>query len=137
MSHFYNTRPGRAWTIARMTQANKHAGGCHCGKVRYEVELDLSQPLISCNCSICGKTGTVLAFVPTGQFTLHAGADDLTDYQFNTRKIHHVFCRHCGIRSFARGTGPDGAEMVAINVRCLDGVDLNELTIHPYNGKDA
>lgn len=118
-----------------MTQANKHSGGCHCGKVRYDVELDLSQPVVSCNCSICGKTGSLLAFVPTGQFDLRAGEGEITDYQFNTRTVHHLFCRHCGVRSFGRGTGPDGTEMVAINVRCLDDVDLGKLDVQHYDGK--
>jgi hypothetical protein len=66
---------------------------------------------------------------------LRSGADSLTDYQFNKKIIHHLFCRTCGIGSFARGTGPDGAEMIAINVRCLDGVDLDSLTVTPFDGK--
>lgn len=114
-----------------------HSGGCHCGKVRYQVELDLSQPVITCNCSICSKTGTMLAFVPAERFSLESGEDQLTDYQFNKKVIHHLFCKTCGIRSFGRGVGPDGSEMAAVNVRCLDGVDLETLQTHPYDGKSV
>lgn len=119
-----------------MTHAPQtHTGGCHCGKVRYEVKVDLTSPLIACNCSICGKTGTVLAFTPAEGFTLHSGEDVLTDYQFGKKSIHHLFCSVCGIRSFARGSTPDGKEMCAINVRCLDGVELDSLKVTPFDGR--
>jgi hypothetical protein len=117
-----------------MTEMAKYRGGCHCGRVRYEVETTL-EPVISCNCSICQKRGALLTFVPTAQFTLVSGEDDLTDYQFNKKIVHHLFCSRCGIGSFARGRGPDGSEMVAVNVRCLDGVDLDALTPMKFDGK--
>lgn len=119
-----------------MAEAKAWTGGCHCGRVRYEVKADLAQ-VISCNCSICQKTGTWLTFVPAVDFKLLSGEGDLTDYQFNKKIIHHLFCKVCGIRSFACGVGPGGQEMVAINVRCLDDVDLSGITPMPYDGKYA
>ncbi|HTN88809.1 GFA family protein [Sorangium sp. So ce388] len=118
-----------------MTELKSYTGGCHCGKVRYEVKVDLSAPVGVCNCSRCSKLGAVLAFAPVDQFTLKEGGDFLTDYQFNKKVIHHVFCSVCGIESFARGTGPDGKEMCAINVRCLDDVDLDALKTMKFDGK--
>ncbi len=117
-----------------MENAKTHHGGCHCGRVRYEVAADLTST-ISCNCSICQKTGTILAFVPEAQFKLVSGEDDLVDYQFNKKVIHHFFCRVCGVRSFARGTAPDGRKMAAVNVRCLDDVDVAALNPKPFDGK--
>jgi|SRR5581483_3384889 len=114
--------------------AKTYAGGCHCGKVRYQVTLDLSHPVISCNCSMCGRAGTLLTFVPAGQFKLLSGEDSLTDYVFNHHVIHHLFCKVCGIKSFARGSGKDGPT-VAINARCLDDVDLGKLNVKPFDGK--
>jgi hypothetical protein len=111
-----------------------HQGGCHCGAVRYTVELDLEQPVVSCNCSICGRSGTLLSFVPADSFKLEKGEENLTDYQFNKKVIHHLFCKTCGVRSFARGAGPKGPT-VAVNTRCLDGVELNELKLHHFDGK--
>ena len=118
-----------------MSELKSHSGGCHCGKVRYEVRMDLGAPVISCNCSMCGRSGTLLAFVPAAQFKLLSGEDVLTDYQFNKHVIHHLFCRVCGIKSFARGKKPDGTEMVAINARCLDDVDLDALTVTKVDGR--
>lgn len=109
------------------------AGGCHCGKVRFKAKADLSR-VVSCNCSICSKTGSLLTFAPASWFELTAGADNLADYQFGKKVVHHLFCKTCGVRSFGRGMGPDGTEMVAINVRCLDGVDPSSLTIVPFDG---
>ena len=111
-----------------------YQGGCHCGKVRFEVEADLGR-VMACNCSICAKHGLLLTFVGSDKFKLVSGERELTDYQFNKKEIHHLFCRSCGVESFARGTAPDGREMVAINVRCLDGIDLGALTTAPFDGK--
>jgi len=118
-----------------MSEAKTYTGSCHCGKVRYEVELDLSAPVLSCNCSICGRSGSLLAFVPEDQFKLLSGADALTDYLFNKHAIHHVFCKVCGIKSFARGQKPDGSQMVAVNTRCLEGVDVASLEVQHVDGK--
>ena len=111
-----------------------HGGGCHCGAVRYHVTIDLAKPVMQCNCSICSKTATLLAFLTPDHFTLEQGDANLTDYQFNKHVIHHQFCKTCGIRSFAHGLGPSGP-MVAINVRCLDDLDPATLTITQFDGK--
>jgi hypothetical protein len=118
-----------------MSEAKTYTGGCHCGRVRYEVTLDLAEPAITCNCSMCGRSGTMLRFVPFSAFKLLSGADELTDYRFNTQVINHQFCRVCGIKSFASGKGPDGADTRAINVRCLDGVDLATIETRQFDGK--
>src|SRR2546423_12445732 len=117
-----------------MGDPKTYSGGCHCGKVRYEVKLDLGAPVISCNCSMCGRVGSLLSFVPAGQFKLLSGEEVLTDYLFNKHIIHHVFCSVCGIKSFARGA-KDGNAMVAVNVRCLDDVALDKLQIKQVDGR--
>jgi hypothetical protein len=120
-----------------MTENAKQTGSCHCGKVRYEVAIDLSKPVMSCNCSMCGRSGALLSFVPAPQFTLLSGEDVLRDYQFNKHIVHHLFCSNCGLKPFARGQLPDGTPMVAINVRCLEGVDLDALTINKCDGRSS
>ena len=111
-----------------------HSGGCQCGAVRYEVSAEIGE-VMACNCSRCQKLGWLLTFVPAGQFQLKSGAGAVTDFQFNKHNIHHLFCKTCGIESFARGTGPNGAEMVAINVRCLDGVDPDSFPVKKVDGR--
>ncbi|WP_119461049.1 GFA family protein [Rhodospirillaceae bacterium SYSU D60014] len=118
-----------------MPDSKTYRGGCHCGAVRYEATTDLKQ-VISCNCSICRKRGLLLTFVGAEQFALLSGQENLVDYQFGRKTIHHLFCSACGVESFARGTAPNGAEMAAINVRCLDDVDIAALTPIPFDGKD-
>lgn len=118
-----------------MTEAKNHTGGCHCGQVRYEVSVDLSKPMTACNCSMCGRSGTLLTFVPASQFTLKSGEDSLTDYLFGKQHIHHLFCKVCGIKPFARGAAPDGSPVVAINARCLDDVDPGALPVRHFDGK--
>ena len=117
-----------------MTEQRTYEGGCHCGAVRYRVTLTLDQ-LIACNCSICSKTGSLLAFAPASRFELLAGTDALTDYQFGRKRIHHLFCARCGIRSFTRGTKPDGQPVVAVNVRCLEGVALDGIPVRHFDGR--
>src|SRR5512139_3268334 len=111
-----------------------HHGGCHCGAVRYHVDVDVEAGGITCNCSICSRSGTILSFVPAAKFTLDQGADQLSTYQFNKRHVDHLFCKTCGIKSFARGKGPQG-EMVAVNLRCLDDIDLTKVPTKHFDGK--
>jgi hypothetical protein len=118
-----------------MPDLQRHQGGCHCGKVRYEVETDLGK-VVTCNCSICTKHGLLLTFVPRERFRLLSGAGDLREYLFNTNRIRHQFCTGCGVEPFAYGTVPGtDQEMVAVNVRCLDDVDPAGLTPTPFDGK--
>ncbi|MFL6690145.1 MAG: GFA family protein [Alphaproteobacteria bacterium] len=111
-----------------------YSGGCQCGAVRYEVSAEIGE-VMACNCSRCQKLGWLLAFVPANDFHLTAGEDAVSDFQFNKHNIHHLFCKTCGIESFARGKGPGGAEMVAINVRCLDGVDPDTFKVKKIDGR--
>ena len=116
-----------------MSEARTYSGGCHCGRVRYEATTDLGR-VIECNCSICTKRGLLFTFVRPQQFVLSSGGD-LTDYQFNKKVIHHLFCPDCGVESFATGRAPDGTEMIAVNVRCLEEVDLSEIKRTPHDGR--
>lgn len=118
-----------------MPATQTHTGSCHCGAVRYEVDLpEGGAPVLSCNCSICRRKGTLLSFVPAEAFRLLAGKDAVQDYQFHTKNIHHLFCRTCGVTGFATGTAPNGTRMVAVNMRCLDDVDPDALDIMKYDG---
>jgi hypothetical protein len=117
-----------------MAHLTTYQGSCHCGSVRFEVQTDLAR-VISCNCSMCSRAGYLLTFVPASQFKLQAGKDAQIDYQFNTKNIHHLFCRTCGTRSFGHGRGPDGSVMYSINVRSLEGVDLDTLKVTKIDGK--
>jgi len=113
----------------------KRAGGCHCKTVRYEVTIDLTKPVIECNCSHCSVKGLLLSAVTEDSFTLTSGEENLTEYRFNTEKIAHLFCKTCGVESFAKGTGKDGSPMRMVNVRTIDDIDLSTLTRMPFDGK--
>jgi hypothetical protein len=117
-----------------MSEAKTYAGGCHCGRVRFQAKADLSQ-VMSCNCSICTQRGLLLSFIPPTQFELQSGGHTLLDYQFHKHLIHHLFCPNCGVQAFARGKGPDGSEMVALNVRSLDGIDVAALKTKAFDGR--
>lgn len=117
-----------------MPEAKAYTGGCHCGQIRYDVTSDLAQ-VTSCNCSICSKLGALWIFVSPQEFALKSGQDGLADYQFHKNVIHHRFCPVCGVESFAQGQMPDGTPMFAVNVRCLDDVDVWTLTVTPIDGK--
>lgn len=116
-----------------MTETKK--GGCHCGKVRYEAQLDLTQPVLECNCSICQGNGLLLAFVPETGMHIESGEDALTEYRFNKEKIAHLFCSTCGIECFGRAKNESGVTTYAVNVRTIDDIDLSTLTRKPFDGK--
>jgi hypothetical protein len=113
-----------------------YAGSCHCGAVTYDVHMEELTGAMRCNCSRCHRLGWLLAFVPASAFHLKSGEESLIEYRFNTKRIAHLFCKTCGIESFARGKGPDDSDTVALNVLCLEGVDPKTLVITEVNGKD-
>lgn len=111
-----------------------YEGSCQCGAVSYEVDVDLDST-ITCNCSRCQRMGFVLAFAPLSNFQLRSGADNLSEYLFNTKAIQHLFCKTCGVESFAYGKGPDGTSTVAVNANCLSGVEPRELKSQHVDGR--
>lgn len=113
-----------------------YTGGCHCKKVRYEVDIEELTEAMSCNCSICSKRGWLLTFVPASSFRLVSGEGEVTKYHFNKNLIDHIFCKTCGTASYGSGSDESGNVMIAINVRCLDDVDLKTLTINEFDGKN-
>jgi len=104
-----------------------YKGSCHCGKVRFEADLDLSAGTVKCNCSICAKQRSWLAAVSPADVRLLSGESDLADYQFGARRIHHRFCRTCGVRPFGQASMDGGGAFYAINLGALDDVDPVEL----------
>ncbi|MEJ1961844.1 MAG: GFA family protein [Gammaproteobacteria bacterium] len=109
-----------------------YTGSCYCGAVRYEAALDLSAGTLRCNCPICTRARGWLVTVAPGNFRLLAGESALTECRFELGTIHHLFCKHCGVRSFARGDGsPAGGPLYAINVNCLEDVDAAEIAAAP------
>ena len=112
----------------------KYTGSCHCGKVAYEVEGEI-QGVISCNCSMCQRKGSLLWFVPREQLRLKTPESEFGTYLFNKHVIQHHFCKTCGIHPFAEGTDRSGRKMAAINVRCLEGVDLGKIAVTPFDGR--
>ena len=111
-----------------------HRGGCHCGRVRFEVDAPAAIDALECNCSLCGMTGFLHLIVPRERFRLLAGAEDLTTYTFNTGVAKHLFCRVCGIKSYyIPRSNPDGVD---VNVRCLDRATIAVLRVEPFDGRN-
>lgn len=111
----------------------KHSGGCHCGRVRFEILGPPALKVSQCNCSICSKSGFLGMIVPKPKFTLLKGEDCLRTYQFNTGVARHTFCRYCGIKSFyIPRSHPDAYN---VNARCLDPETVEHIEIIPFDGQ--
>jgi hypothetical protein len=108
-----------------------YSGSCHCGVVRFEAEIDLTQPTYRCNCSICARNRFWPAIVMPEHFRLLAGEAELTKYLFNTRRNEHYFCKQCGVRSFGIGNTPEGQRIYGVNIGCLEGATPEELAAAP------
>ena len=108
-------------------------GSCHCGDVAFDVEGDIKNAMV-CNCSICSRKGSMLWFVPWNQFHLQTPDDATSTYTFNRHLIEHRFCKNCGIHSFAEGVDPKGNKMAAINLRSIEGLDLESIPVTHFDG---
>ena len=111
-----------------------YRGGCHCGRIAFEVEGEIDQ-VLDCNCSMCAKRGGLLWFVPREALALKTPESDYGTYRFNTHRLAHHFCRECGVSPFSEGSGPDGRAMASVNVRCLEGVELGALKVVQFDGR--
>lgn len=111
----------------------KHTGGCHCGRVRFEVEAEAEIAAVECNCSVCSKSGFLHLIVSRSRFTLLQGAESLSTYTFNTGVAKHLFCKVCGIKSFyiPRSHPQD----YSVNVRCLEPGTVRKITVAPFDGQ--
>jgi hypothetical protein len=111
-----------------------HSGGCHCGRVRFEVTAPAAISVAECNCSICAKSAYLHLIVPKSRFRLVQGEEFLTTYTFNTGVAQHLFCKVCGIKSFyVPRSDPDG---VSVNARCLDPGTVTRMAVQPFDGRN-
>ena len=111
-----------------------HRGGCHCGAVAFEVDAPARVTVSECNCSMCRMTGFLHLIVPRTRFRLLRGEDALTEYRFNTGSARHLFCSHCGMKSFyVPRSNPDG---YSVNLRCLDRSTVAEVVMESFDDND-
>jgi hypothetical protein len=112
----------------------RHTGGCHCGRVRFEIQAPAQIEVMDCNCSICAKAGYLHLTLPQSRFRLLSGSDCLTSYQFNTGTARHLFCSVCGVKSFyVPRSHPDG---YSVNARCLDHGTVTGMQIERIDGRN-
>jgi hypothetical protein len=111
-----------------------HTGGCHCGRVRFEVVAPANIDVVECDCSMCSNFGFLHLIVPAERFKLLRGSDALTTYTFNTGVAKHLFCATCGVKSFyVPRSHPDG---FSVNARCIDSGTIQSMTVSAFNGRD-
>jgi hypothetical protein len=111
-----------------------HKGSCHCGKVAFEVNGELNGAM-ACDCSMCSRKGSLLWFVPRERLCLLTADADIGTYTFNKHVVKHRFCRTCGIHPYGEGSDPQGNRMAAINIRCLEGIDLEKIPVQHFDGR--
>jgi hypothetical protein len=114
----------------------RYKGSCHCGRVAFEVEGEIKQAM-ACNCSLCQRKGALMWFVPRSQLHLLTPESAAGTYTFNKHVIKHRFCTTCGIHPYGEAAGPDGQLMAAVNLRCIEDIDLDAIPVQHYDGRSA
>ena len=111
-----------------------YQGSCHCGHIAFEVEGDLTGAM-ACNCSMCQRKGSLMWFVPRDSLKLQTPDENASTYTFNKHVIRHRFCATCGVHPYGEAPDPKGNAMAAINMRCLEGVELDKIPVKHYDGR--
>lgn len=111
-----------------------YKGSCHCGRVAFQVEGEIKGAM-ACNCSICSRKGSLMWFVPREKLQLQSPDDAAATYEFNKHVIKHRFCPTCGIHPYGEGTDPKGNRMAAVNLRCIEGLDLAAIPVQNFDGR--
>lgn len=111
-----------------------YKGSCHCGRIAFQVEGTLAGAM-SCNCSICQRKGALMWFVPRERLQLLTPEENASTYTFNRHVIKHRFCPNCGMHPYGEGVDPKGQAMAAINIRCLEGIELEKIPLTHYDGR--
>jgi len=112
----------------------KYKGSCHCGRIAFEVEGEIDSAM-SCNCSICSRKGSLMWFAPREKLKLLTPEEDMGTYMFNKHVIKHRFCPVCGIHPYGEGVDPQGNAVAAINIRCIEGIDLAAIPVQKFDGR--
>ena len=110
-----------------------YQGSCHCGQVRFEADGEIAGAT-ACNCSICRRKGILMWFIPRNALRLLTPQENASTYVFNRHAVRHRFCPTCGIHPFGEATAPDGSAMAAVNLRCIDGLDLDAIPVTHHDG---
>ena len=111
-----------------------YKGSCHCGKIAFEVEGEVTGAM-DCNCSMCQRKGGLMWFVPRDKLTLLTPEENAGTYLFNKHVIQHHFCKVCGIHPYGEATDPKGVATAAVNIRCLEGIDLDSVPVRKFDGR--
>lgn len=111
-----------------------YKGSCHCGRIAFEVDGTL-EGAMTCNCSMCQRKGAVMWFVPRDKLRLLTPEKDAGTYLFNKHAIKHRYCSVCGIHPFGEGTDPKGVRTAAVNIRCLEGIELEKIPTTHFDGR--
>ncbi len=111
-----------------------YKGSCHCGNIAFQIEGTLAGAT-SCNCSICQRKGTLMWFAPRQQLQLLTPDENASTYTFNKHAIKHRFCPKCGMHPYGEGVDPKGNVMAAINIRCLEGIELEKIPVTNFDGR--
>lgn len=113
-----------------------YTGSCHCGRIAFEIDADAPPDgALACNCSICQRKGSLLWFLPRAQLRLLTPDENAASYLFHKHQIRHRFCAVCGIHPYAEGQDPKGNAIAAINLRCLEGIDLASIPVTQFDGR--
>lgn len=111
-----------------------YKGSCHCGRVAFQVDGEIKGAM-ACNCSICLRKGALMWFVPRETLQLQTPDEAASTYEFNKHVIKHRFCPTCGIHPYGEGMDPKGNRIAAVNLRCIEGIDLSAIPVQEFNGR--
>ena len=115
-----------------------HKGSCHCGAVKFEVDIPVNEASqgTRCNCSACTKFSTLAKGTKPDALRLIAGEEHLSTYEWGAKIGKRYFCKHCGVHCFMRGHLAEmGGDFASVNMNALDDVDPGLVRVTYWDGR--
>lgn len=119
-----------------MDKAQIYKGSCHCGNVQFEL-AKMPEWLVSCNCSICKRLGTIWAHAETSDITLKYDTGATMAYVWGDKTLAFHTCKKCGCTTHWENLDDSKYSRMGVNFRMCTKYDISDFKVRNRDGANT